>query len=125
MAELIGFVKVPLVPATSTAPSGVMKFKNPEDADIIVTRVILDITTKSTGAATLNVGVHPDGSASNDSLMTAVDVGTAAGVFDSIKYAGANGKDAVLCAKGSFITATATASVAGLVGNAYIQYVRR
>lgn len=125
MSEQNGALKVALVAATSTAVGGVLKLLNPEGVDLLITRIVLDVTTKSTGAATLDVGVDDDGATSNDTLLDGVDVGTAAGVFDNVKNGGTNGKAAVKWAAGYYIVATASASVAGLVGNAYIEYIRK
>jgi len=125
MSAQSGALKVALTPVTGTAVGGVLKLVNPEGADLIITRVVFDVTTKSTGAATLDVGVDDDGATSNDTLMDGLDVGTAAGTFDNIENQGTNGKAAVSWPAGYFIVATASASVAGLVGNAYIEYIRK
>lgn len=125
MSAQSGALKVALTPATGTTVGGVLKLQNPEGADLIITRIVFDVTTKSTGAATLDVGVDDDGATSNDTLMDGLDVGTAAGVFDNVKNGGTNGKAAVKWPTGYYIVATASASVAGLVGNAYIEYIRK
>lgn len=124
MSEQTGALKVPLTAATGTTVGGVLKLVNPEGADLLITRVLFDITTKSTGAATLDVGVDDDGATSNDTIMDGLDVGTAAGLFDNIENQGTNGKSAVRWPSGYYLVATASASVAGLVGNAYIEYIR-
>lgn len=116
-------VKVALTAATTTAAGGVLKWANPEDVSILVTRVIFDVTTKSTGAATLDVGYNLAGDTSDDTLMDQLDVGTAAGTFDNIENQGAHGVATVKMASGGYIVATASATVAGLVGNAYITYL--
>jgi hypothetical protein len=116
-------VKVALTAATDTTVGGVLKWANPETVSIIVGRVIFDVTTKSTGAATLDVGYNAAGDTSADTLMDGLDVGTAAGVFDNIENQGTNGKSTAKMASGGYIVATASATVAGLVGNAYITYI--
>jgi hypothetical protein len=116
--------KVALTAATSTAVGGVLKLRNELGGDLIVKRLILDITTKSTGAATVDAGVHADGTASSDNLIDGLDVNAAAGVFDNLKNPGTNGKAAVKWKAGEYIVITASATVAGLVGNAYIEWVR-
>lgn len=124
MAYEQGVYKVALTAATTTAAGGVLKLQNPEGADLIITRIIFDVTTKSTGAATLDVGIDDDGANSNDTLMDGLDVGTAAGTFDNIENQGTNGVSSKKWPSGYYIVATASATVAGLVGYAYIQWVR-
>lgn len=119
-----GALKVALTAATTTAVGGVLKLVNPEGVDLLITRFILDITTKSTGAATVDAGVDDDGATSNDTLLDGLDVNAAAGVFDNIENQGTNGKAAVKWKAGEYVVISASATVAGLVGNAYIEYVR-
>lgn len=124
MTPQIGALKVALTAATTTAVGGVLKLVNPEGVDLLITRFILDITTKSTGAATVDAGVDDDGATSNDTLLDGLDVNAAAGVFDNIENQGTNGKAAVKWKAGEYVVISASATVAGLVGNAYIEYVR-
>jgi len=119
-----GAYKAALTAVTGTAVGGALKLQNPEGVDLIITRLILDITTKSTGAATVDAGIDDDGAQSSDTLMDAVDVGTAAGVFDSLSGAGTNDKTVVKWPAGHYLVITASATLAGLVGNAYIQWIR-
>ena len=104
---------------------GVVSWQNPEASAIIVQRVILDVTTKSTAACTLDVGTTAtSATTSSNNLMTALDVGTAAGVFDNFGDAGASGKFKQKLAAGKWVTASkASGASAGIVGFAYIQYV--
>lgn len=115
-------VKVAL--AAADTGGGVLAWVNPESSSIIITRVILDITTKSTGACTLDVGTTAtNATTSSDTLLDGVDVGTAAGVFDNIEDKGTNGKSRQKLASGKWITASKdSGAAAGLVGFAYIEY---
>lgn len=116
-------VKVALA-ALDTA-GGVLAWANPEATAILVTRVILDVTTKSTGACTIDVGVAANGTTSNDTIMDALDIGTAAGTFDNVENQGTNGKAALKVAAGSYVTASmASGAAAGTVGFAYIEFFR-
>lgn len=123
MSEQVGAYKAALTAATDTTVGGVLKLLNPEGADLIITDFILDITTKSTGAATIDAGVDDGGDVSSDTLIDGLDVNAAAGVFSNTVDGGTNGGVAKWPA-GQYIVATASASVAGLVGNAYIKYIR-
>ena len=107
---------------------GIFAWQNPESSAILVTRVVVDRTTKSTGACTADIGTAANGTTSSDNLMDGVDVGAAAAIEDNIEDKGTNGKarqrlDA-LGGTTDYITASkATGAAAGLVGNAYIFYV--
>ncbi len=124
MSEQTGAYKVALIATTGTTAGGALKLLNPEGADLIITDLILDITTKSTGAATVDAGIDDDGAQSSDTLMDAVDVGTAAGVFSSGTGAGTNDKVMVKWPATHYLVITASATLAGLVGNAYIRWIR-
>lgn len=123
MSAQNGALKVALTAATTTAVGGVLSVENPEGVDLIITRVVLDITTGSTGAATIDAGVDDGGDVSSDTLLDGHSVATA-GVFDNIENGGTNGKAAVKWPAGQFVVATASATTAGMVGSAYIEYVR-
>ena len=110
--------------AVADTGGGVFGWVNPEVGAILVTRVVLDVTTKATSAATLDVGYTVTGiTTSSDTLLDGVDVGTAAGVFDNIENQGTNGVSAVKVPAGKWLTASkASGACAGLVGFAYIHY---
>lgn len=124
MSAQTGSYKTALTAATSNAVGGVLKLQNPEGVDLIVTRLVLDVTTESTGAATVDAGVDDGGDVSSDTLIDGLDVNAAAGVFDNVENGGTNGKAAVKWPAGQYLVITASATVAGLVGSAHIQYVR-
>lgn len=122
--KLTKVVKVALA-ALDTA-GGVLAWQNSEEAaDIIVTRIILDVTTKSTAACTLDVGYTATSAATSaDNLLDGLDVGTAAILADNLGNAGTNGKTRQKVANGKWITASkASGAAAGLVGYAYIEYL--
>jgi hypothetical protein len=115
-------VKVAL--AAADTGGGVLAWANPESSSIIIIRVVLDVTTKSTGACTLDIGTTAtNATTSSDNLMDGLDVGTAAGTFDNIEDQGTNGTSRQKLASGKWITASkASGAAAGLVGYAYIEY---
>lgn len=124
MSEQKGAYKVALTAATTNAAGGVLSLANPEGAAIIVTRLVLDITTNSTGAATVDAGIAADGSTSADNLIDGQSVATAAKVLDNISDGGTNGKARQKWGATQYLTITASATTAGMVGNAYIEYIR-
>ena len=108
--------------AAGTAAGGVLSWANPAGASIIVHNIVLDITTQSTGASTIDVGVAANGTTSSDTLIDGVS-GAAAGVFNSATNAGSNGSMSRKLTSTQFITASqASGAVAGLVGSAYITW---
>lgn len=95
-------------------------------AAALILRVILNVTTASTGASTIDIGyTATTATTSSDTLLDGVS-GTPAAVFDSMNAAldsGANAK-AQLAASGKWITADeASGDTTGMVAVAYIQYV--
>ena len=109
-------VKVAKVAMTDDdAAGGVFAFENPEAGDIIVTSVVLNITTQSTVASTIDVGVAADATTSDDSIFDGQSA-AAAGLFGTTTP--------VVVEAGEFVTASeASGDVSGLAGNAYIHYI--
>lgn len=131
MAAQSGALKIPLTAATTNAVGGVIKLENTEGVDLIITRAILDITTEATGTPTLSMGIDDEGDVSSNTLFDAVAIGTAAGVLDNLltpshggSEPGVANKPSVRWPAGHFLVATASASAAGLEGNAFIQFIR-
>lgn len=118
-----GALKAALTAATTTAVGGVLKLVNPEGVDLLITRLMLDITTASTGAATVDAGVDDGGDVSSDNLIDGKSVATA-GIFDNTEDGGTNGKGVVKWKAGEYLVCSASATTAGMVGNAYIEYCR-
>ena len=80
---------IALTPGTSTHQMAA--WLNPAGMNIVILDVILDVTTKSTGAATADVGIAADAVTSNDSLIDGVDIGTAAIFATAGRNGGTNG----------------------------------
>jgi len=114
-----------LTAATGTAVGGVLKLKNDFGIDLIVTDVFIDIKTKSAAAAaTIDMGVDDGGDTSSDNLLDGLAMGTATGVFCNRRNAGTNGGCAVW-KKDEYIVATASGTLAGLVGTYTIKATPR
>lgn len=108
---------------SATGNGGVLAWANPEGVPIDIEGVKLDVTTKTTGAATIDVGVAANGTTTADNLIDGQDIGTAAGLFSTGKNGGTNGKPDQRMTASQFVTGTASANPAGLVGYAYITYL--
>lgn len=104
---------------------GVFSWQNPEGVDIEIVSLDLDVTTKASGACTLDCGTTAvSGTTSSNNLMTGVDVGTAAGVFNNNEEKGASGKSKQRLSAGKWVTGSkASGASAGIVGYAYITYI--
>lgn len=113
-----------LTAATGTTVGGVLKLKNDFGIDLIVTDVFIDIKTKAGAAATIDMGVDDGGDVSNDKLLDGLAMATATGVFDNRLDAGTNGGCAVW-KKDEYIVATASSTLAGLVGTYTIKATPR
>ena len=113
-----------LTAATDTTVGGVLKLKNDFGIDLIVTDVFIDIKTVSAASATIDMGVDDGGDTSSDNLLDGLAMGTATGVFCNRVNAGTNGGCA-LWKKDEYIVATASASLASLVGTYTIKAIPR
>jgi hypothetical protein len=124
MSEQKGAFVINLAATTATTAGAVAAVANPEGVDLIITRVTLRTTAHSTGAATLDIGVAADAATASDILLDGIAVGTAAKVADNINDAGTNGKARQVWGATQFLTATGSASTAGMVGKLYVEYIR-
>jgi len=125
MSEGKGCLYGSLTAGTTTAGGDCLNLANPEGADLLITRFILNITTEATGAATADAGVAATGT-SNDELLDGVDIGTAAAIFDNIEDCidGNVAQAVVEWGSDEYVTVTPSATAAGLVGTYYIEYLR-
>jgi hypothetical protein len=104
---------------------GVFAWANPEAVSILVTRVVLDVTTPSTGACTVDAGTTATSpTTSSDNLLDGASV-AATGVKDNLDDGGTNGKAKQKLASGKWVTGSvASGASAGLAGYAYVHYNR-
>lgn len=108
----------------ATIHAGVVTAKTFSAAAIIL-RVVLDITTQSSGASTIDIGYTAvSATTASDTLLDGVS-GAAVAMFDSMNAlldSGANA-NAQKAASGKWITVKeASGDTTGLVGNLYIEY---
>lgn|SRR5574340_512363 len=103
---------------------GVQSWANPESGSILITRLVIDASTKSTGAATLDAGTTAtSATTASDNLIDGLDIGTAAGVFCNLIDNGTNGKSGQTLASGKWVTfKEATGDTSGAVIIALIEY---
>ena len=115
--------KVALAGVAATTGGALFAWANPEGQAIIITRLQIDITKKSTGAAAVNFGTAANGTTESDNLINAYAAGGTEKVVDNLVDGGTNGKANQKMTATQYLTGTGAASTAGLTGNVYIHYV--
>lgn len=103
---------------------GVLSWANPEAVAIIINRLVVDVTTKSTGTCTVDFGTTAvSATTTSDTLIDGLDTGTAIITADNITDKGTNGKSRQKLAAGKWVTGSmASGAAAGTVGFVYIFY---
>jgi len=116
-------VRLPLA-AVDTA-GGVFAWQAPSNTDVLVTRLLLDVTAPSVGACTVDAGTTAVSAAtSSDNLIDGLSVAGAAGLYSNLKNPGTNGRADQRLGAGKWVTGSvASGASAGLAGFAYIHYV--
>ena len=103
---------------------GAAAVANPEGRTVYITACLLNVTTKTTAACTLNAGVAANASTGSDNLIDGMDVNAATGVFSNLLNPGSNGKAGQPWGAGQFVTVTeASGAIAGLDGELLIEYI--
>lgn len=107
---------------TGAAAADMASVLNPTGEAVIITYACLNITTASTGASTIDVGVGSSASTSYDNLIDGHS-GATAGAFAEV---GTNGKRAKLWPAAEYVTVSeASGDVAGLAGELLLHWVTR
>jgi len=103
---------------------GILSWANPEDGDILILGLEIDITTVATAACSADFGTTPtSATTSSDNLIDGQDMNGATGQFNNMDNKGTNGKFRQRLAQGKWITGSrVSGAAAGLVGWAYITY---
>jgi hypothetical protein len=124
MSEQKGSLVIPLTSTTATTGGAVAAKLNPEGQTLLITRCVLYTTSFSTGAANLDIGIGANATTSDDTLLDGIAVGTAVKIADNIKDKGTEGLERQIWGATQYLTATGSASTAGLAGNIYVEYIR-
>lgn len=110
--------EVDIAGVAAVTGGAILGLANPEAADLIVNRVVIDPIVKSTGAANLLVGIGATATTSATNIIAAGVAGPAnTGPIDSLPALGA-----VKWPAGQYLTITGSATTVGLVGRVYIDY---
>jgi hypothetical protein len=104
----------------SADAGGVFAFQNPLDVPILVLSLILEWTTVSSGACTLDAGVAADGTTLSDTLVDGQSVATTTGLVRSTvpRRVSENGG-----ATDWVTVSMASGAIAGLAGRVYVEYI--
>ncbi len=103
---------------------GAAALANPEGRTVYVTACLLNITTKTTAACTIDVGIAANGTTSADDLIDGLDANAAAGVFSNLLNPGSNGKAGQPWGTTEYLTVSEkTGAIAGLVGEVIVEYI--
>ena len=114
--------EVSLVGVASTSGGGLGAWQPASGHTVVIRRAIVYVSQASTGAANLTAGVGASATTSYTNLITATSV-AATGIIDSItNEITAVGPVAVLMTSGQFLTFSGSATTAGLIGKALIEY---
>lgn len=121
--KAIKVAKVALAGVAATTGGALFSWANPEGQSIIIQRLLIDITTKSTGAANVSFGVAANGTTSSANLIDTYAAGGTEKVVDNHVDGSTNGKFNQKMTATQYLTGTGSATTAGLVGSVYIEYI--
>lgn len=115
-------VWIPLAITGGASSSGVFaSLANPFGATVQIVSAVLVISTQSSGASTLDIGVGANASTSNDGLIDGLS-GATAGTYNNTNNGGTNGKAAQAWASTGYLNvAEASGNVDALVATLWVQ----
>lgn len=115
-----------LTAATGTTAGAVIALANPLGVDLLIIDAVLRTTAASSGAATVDIGVAADATTSSDTLFDGLSLATSAKIADARNDTdnGTNGLVPRLWADDAYVTGTASATLAGMVGKLHLVCVR-
>lgn len=112
---VLSIAKQALTATAATTAGAVGAWQNPTGAPIVVSKIILDVTTQSTGAANVTTASATTATGSAVVTLGAAQAVGAVGVFAPAATPGKLGAT-------DFVNFTGSATTVGLVANAYIHY---
>ena len=119
------YLEIPLTGAALFAGGEVAGVLNPEGVPLIITDVKLYVTTPSTGAANLSVGIAANATTSDTDMINGLAIN---GAITGKAYHGMT----ALAAKGAaqvwaaadYLTVSGSADSSGFTGRLFVQYIR-
>lgn len=109
--------------ATAVATGVYRSLANPFGSDVLIKDVTIRVTTASTGASTVDIGVAANATTTNDGLIDGLSLATL-GLYTNAEDAGTNGEQTMVWGANQFLNvAEASGDVAGVVAKIYIGYI--
>ena len=95
---------------------------NPFGSDVLILAATVRVTTASTGASTVDIGIGAAATTVNDGLLDGLSLATL-GLYTNAEDAGTNGEQTMVWGTNQFLNvAEASGDVAGVVGKLFVQY---
>lgn len=114
--------EIDLSSAVAVATGVYKSTANPFGSDVLILAATVRVTTASTGASTVDIGVAADATTVNDGLIDGLSL-AATGLFTNAEDAGTNGEQTMVWGAAQFLNvAEASGDVAGVVGKLFVQY---
>ena len=108
--------------ATAVATGVYKATANPFGQDLLILSATIRVTTASTGASTVDIGVAANATTTNDGLLDGLSLATL-GLYTNAEDAGTNGEQTMVWGSSQFLNvAEASGDVAGVVGQLIVQY---
>ena len=109
--------------ASAVATGVYRSLANPFGSDVLIKDITVRVTTVSTGASTVDIGVAANATTTNDGLIDGLSLATL-GLYTNAEDAGTNGEQTMVWGANQFLNvAEASGDVAGVVGKIYIGYI--
>ncbi len=124
-----GLLSVPVTGTTSVVGGAMCSVANPEGQTVYILRSYLVVTTPSTGAANINVGVGATATTDATDMINALAInGAITGKIYNGSTIQATTKTEVTAPAAwtstTFVNATGSADSTGFAGTLYIEYIR-
>lgn len=120
-----GYLEIPLTGVVAATGGAIASVANPEGVPLVISDVKIYVTTPSTGAATISVGIAAAATTSDNDMIDALDInGASAGdAYHGMTALAAKGA-AQVWSTTQYLTATGSADTTGFAGKLYVQYDR-
>ena len=120
-----GWLQIDLTGVTATTGGAIASVANPEGCTLIPVQSVLYITTASTGAANISIGIGATATTSATDIINALAIN---GVSVPLAYNGQvlDAKTALpaVWTTTTYLTVTGSADSSGFVGKLFVQYIR-
>lgn len=124
-SETKGWLQIDLAGVVATTGGAIASVANPEGTTLIPVQAVLYVTTASTGAANISIGIGATATTSATDFINALAIN---GVSVPAAYNGPvlDAKTALpaVWTTTSYLTVTGSADSSGFVGKLYVQYIR-